>query len=100
MPRVVLATFSIHIRAHFLATGEFITVQPRSIADRCALKALPVDMPAWQFPVTIVTLKHRTLSPVAERFIACAREVLKSTCEPSAEKLRRPPGGTGRQAAS
>jgi DNA-binding transcriptional LysR family regulator len=78
MPRIALATFSIHIRDHFLATGEFITVEPQSIAERCSLKTLPVDLPAWQFPVTIVTLKNRTLSPVAERFIACAREVGKS----------------------
>jgi DNA-binding transcriptional LysR family regulator len=78
MPRVVLATFSIHIRTHFLATGEFITVEPQSIADQCSLKVLPVGLPVWQFPVTIVTLKNRTLSPVVERFIACAREVAKS----------------------
>jgi hypothetical protein len=39
---------------------------------------LPVDLPARPWPVAIVTLKNRTLSPVVERFIACAREVTKS----------------------
>jgi len=35
-------------------------------------------MPARPWPVTIVTLKNRILSPVVERFIACAHEVAKS----------------------
>jgi hypothetical protein len=39
---------------------------------------LPVDMPVRPWPVTITTLKNRTLSPVAERFIECSREVAKS----------------------
>jgi hypothetical protein len=30
------------------------------------------------WPVNIVTLKNRTLSPVVERFIECARQVAKS----------------------
>jgi hypothetical protein len=29
-------------------------------------------------PVVIATLKNRTLSPVVERFLACARQVAKS----------------------
>jgi hypothetical protein len=28
--------------------------------------------------MAVATLKHRTLSPVAERFIECARELAKS----------------------
>jgi DNA-binding transcriptional LysR family regulator len=42
------------------------------------LKALPLDLPVWHWPVAIVTLKNRTLSPVVERFIECARDVAKS----------------------
>jgi DNA-binding transcriptional LysR family regulator len=43
-----------------------------------SLKVLPVDLPDRPWPVTIVTLKNRTLSPVVERFIECTREVAKS----------------------
>lgn len=82
LPKIALNTLSIHLRANLLATGPFITVFPLSVlrtyGDRFLLKALPVNLPARSWPVTIVTLKHRTLSPVVERFIACAREVAKS----------------------
>ena len=43
-----------------------------------AFKILPVKLPVRPWPVTIVTLKNRTLSPVVELFIACAREIAKS----------------------
>ena len=39
------------------------------------LKVLPVELPIRQWPVVIATLRNRTLSPIVERFIACAREV-------------------------
>ena len=39
------------------------------------LKELHVDLPLRPWLVAILTLKNRTLSPVVERFIACAREV-------------------------
>ena len=82
MPKVGLMTFSLPLVMHFLATGPFITVLPRTVASLHAgselLKILPVDFPAFSWPVAIVTLKNRTLSPVAQRFIDCAREVGKS----------------------
>jgi DNA-binding transcriptional LysR family regulator len=65
-----------------LATGQFITAFPHSVmhlyADRFSLKILPIDLPVRPWPVAVVTLKNRTLSPVVERFIDCAREVAKS----------------------
>jgi DNA-binding transcriptional LysR family regulator len=82
LPRIALNTLSIHLRANLLATGPYITVFPLSVlhtyGSRFSLKALPVDFPSPLWPVTIVTLKHRTLSPVVQRFIDCAREVAKS----------------------
>jgi hypothetical protein len=40
-------------------------------------KALPVKTPENPYPTGIITLKNRTLSPLAELFINCAREVAK-----------------------
>jgi DNA-binding transcriptional LysR family regulator len=74
MPRASLVTLSMSVILHFLADGQFITSMPRSVARFSSLKVLPVDLPARPWPVYIATLKHRTLSPVVERFIACARE--------------------------
>lgn len=82
LPKIGLGTLSIHLRTNLLASEHFITVLPRSVLslyqERFALKNLPVRLPARPWPVTIVTLKNRTLNPVAERFITCAREVAKS----------------------
>jgi hypothetical protein len=41
------------------------------------LKELRVNLPTRPWLVAILRLKNRTLSPVAERFIECAREVAK-----------------------
>jgi DNA-binding transcriptional LysR family regulator len=82
MPHIGMRTISVHLRANMAATGQFIATFPRSVlvlyADRFALKILPVDLPDRAWPIKIATLKDRTLSPVAERFIACARAVAKS----------------------
>jgi len=78
MPRVSLMTFSLPLVIHFLGQGPFITAFPNTVASfhvgRHLLKVLPVELPAEPWPVAITTLKNRTLSPVVERFIACARE--------------------------
>jgi DNA-binding transcriptional LysR family regulator len=81
-PQSSINTLSIHLRASLLAMGPFIAVFPRSVVrqygERFSFKVLPVELPVRPWPVTIVTLKNRTLSPVVEIFVACAREVAKS----------------------
>jgi DNA-binding transcriptional LysR family regulator len=74
MPKASMSTLSMSVITHFLTVGEFITSMPRSVANFRSLKVLPVDLPARPWPVYIATLKNRTMSPVVERFIACARE--------------------------
>jgi DNA-binding transcriptional LysR family regulator len=82
LPPLSLKTPSIHLRANLVANSPCITAFPRSVlrlyGDRFSLKVLPIDLPVRPWPVTIVTLENRTLSPVVERFITCAREVAKS----------------------
>jgi DNA-binding transcriptional LysR family regulator len=79
MPKGSFVTVSVHLRNHMLTGGRFITAIPKSVADWCGLKVLPVDLPVRPWPVVMVTLKNRTLSPIVERFLECAREVAKST---------------------
>jgi DNA-binding transcriptional LysR family regulator len=72
----------VNVRLHLLATGRFLTVFPQSlvhsVADRWSIKVLPVELGVKAPPVGIVTMKHRTLSPVVQLFIDAAREVAKS----------------------
>jgi DNA-binding transcriptional LysR family regulator len=92
MPRVSLMTYSLPLIFHFLGSGPFITVAWRSIlslhAERQLMKALPVDFPIIPWPVIIVTVKNRTLSPLVERFIECAVEVTRSLSGPEPRPRR------------
>jgi DNA-binding transcriptional LysR family regulator len=82
MPTICLTTFSVELRSDLLASGRFITAFPRSVlranADRFSLKELPIDLPVRPWPVEIITLKNRTLSPVAQRFIEHIRAFTRS----------------------
>jgi len=68
-------------RINLLASGRFLTILARSVlrfsTGRPKFKVLPVELPSSPVLVGIVTLKNRTLSPVARLFIEHAREVAK-----------------------
>jgi DNA-binding transcriptional LysR family regulator len=81
MPKTRLVTLSWPLISHFVFNGRHIMAYPRSVAVRHTLKVLPVNLPIRPWPLSILTLKNRTLSPVAERFIECAREVAKSMAD-------------------
>jgi len=80
-PRATVVTFPHAVRNSLLATGRFLTVIPRSVlrypAKHPGLKMLPVELPITGGPIGILTLQNRTLSPVAQLFIDCAREVAR-----------------------
>jgi DNA-binding transcriptional LysR family regulator len=80
-PKIRLVTFSVQLRVHLLASGEYITFFPRSmmrlLGDRMALKVLPVKLPIREWPVVMVTLKNRTQNPVVQLFIRYLREGAK-----------------------
>ena len=78
MPKASMETLSMPVITQFLRSGQFIAAMPKSVVHFNLLKVLPVDFPARPWPVNIVTLRNRTLSPVVFRFIECAREVVKS----------------------
>jgi DNA-binding transcriptional LysR family regulator len=91
-PRLSVASNSMILRSRLLATGRYLSVLPRSIlhysGELPEVKILPVVFPGA--PITeIVTLKGRTLSPAAELFIRCARDVVKSfVAAPDARGLK------------
>ena len=80
-PNISLVTYSIHLRTSLVATGGYLAVFPASVlrlnAERFALKVLPVELPTRPWPVAMVTLKNRTQSPAAQRFIDHVRVFTK-----------------------
>jgi DNA-binding transcriptional LysR family regulator len=78
IPTPRLVGFSMYIVNRFVGNGPFLAVYPRTVALYLGLKVLPVELPERPLRIAIATLKNRTLSPVVERFIACAYEATKS----------------------
>jgi DNA-binding transcriptional LysR family regulator len=79
-PRSQVVTFSIPLCHHLLATGRFLTMHPVVMArlgKYLPLKRVSVDFSGIPRPIGVMTLKHRTLSPLAQLFIDCAREMAK-----------------------
>jgi DNA-binding transcriptional LysR family regulator len=77
-PAMRVMTFSVQLRAHLLTTGDFLTTMPKSMLKlnpECrGLQELPITLPSPSFPVVLVTLKGRTLTPPAELFLHGLRE--------------------------
>jgi DNA-binding transcriptional LysR family regulator len=81
VPHAPLTTLSIHLYCQLAASGRFVTVLPSSVlhfrGKALGLKALPIKLPVQPRPVAFVKLKNRALSPVAQRFVECAREITR-----------------------
>jgi DNA-binding transcriptional LysR family regulator len=95
-PKASLVTFSVPLRTSMLANGPYVTAFANSVVkfnpNRHSLKILPVDFSTRSRPVIVLTLKGRTVSPVVERFIECAREVAKLiVADPHRSKLHATP---------
>jgi DNA-binding transcriptional LysR family regulator len=80
-PRTTVFTISPEARISLVATGRFLSIVPTSILrfprPRPEIKVLPVKLSIARVPFGIVTLRNRTLSPVAQLFIDTAREIAK-----------------------
>jgi DNA-binding transcriptional LysR family regulator len=80
-PRMTVSSTSLQLYTALLATGRFLAVRSgsnlRLSGKRLSAKALRVDLPIRPVHVGIVTLKGRTISPVARLFIECARKIAK-----------------------
>jgi len=79
LPRNRVVSGSLNLRYGLLATRGAVTVVPDSLLrfapNRGALKLLPLELPLWDQHTSIITLKGRTLSPVAELFIAATKSL-------------------------
>jgi DNA-binding transcriptional LysR family regulator len=78
-PRIAVTATTAHLLFQLLESGRFVGHFGERLLhfymNRFALKKLPVELPAEPFSVAVVTLKNRTISPVAQLFIDCARDV-------------------------
>lgn len=71
----------LNLRISLAATGPFLAVVSAGTVSMPnkypSIRKLPVDLPATRQRVNVITLKKRTLSPLAQLFIETARELAK-----------------------
>jgi DNA-binding transcriptional LysR family regulator len=78
-PRATVYADAINMRTRLAATGRFLAVIPASILKFSprheSLKILPVELSGAHLRIGIITVKNRTLGPVAQLFVEHAREI-------------------------
>jgi DNA-binding transcriptional LysR family regulator len=81
-PRSIVRAFSVHFCISMLATDRFLAAIAGSVlrfnAPRFGLKVLPINLPAQPWPVAMVTLKNRMVSPAVQEFMKDVRMVAKA----------------------
>ena len=81
LPSATVVTFTGIARIALVARGRLLTIASgcvvRSVGRDLPIKPLPINLSGTSKPLVILTLRNRTLTPVAQLFIDCAREVAK-----------------------
>lgn len=93
-PARTVTVASAQCTSNLVATGQYLGVlgnlflrfNPPSVQ----LKALPVMLPVESPPINIVTLKNRTLSPVAQMFVAFVRQIANDPTKANHQASKRP----------
>jgi DNA-binding transcriptional LysR family regulator len=81
-PSATVLTVSLHLYMRLIETGRWLGLVPASVmrfgGRGMQIEVLPVEISSPPAPVGFITVRGRTLTPLAERFIACARKVVGS----------------------
>lgn len=79
-PHSQVMSFSVPLCHNLLASSGFLTIFPITmtrLAGHLNLRPLDIRFPEISRAIVIMTLRSRTLSPLAELFISCARDMAK-----------------------
>jgi len=81
VPASTVVASAVPMRNAMVASGRFLTIVPSSVlgfsGNGPTCKALPIALPISRRPIGAITLKNRTLNPLAQLFIDCARDFAK-----------------------
>jgi DNA-binding transcriptional LysR family regulator len=77
---------SVHLFSTLVAGGPFLGIFPASLLrlnpNLPPLRQVAVRLPIAPWPVGAMTLRNRTLSPVTQLFVDCARELVQPLTRP------------------
>jgi DNA-binding transcriptional LysR family regulator len=78
-----VACSNMQMHKALMATGRYIAILPTSLlrfgTEQRAIKRLPLVLSKEPAPVGIITLKNRTIHPLARLFIEVACDLIKQT---------------------
>jgi DNA-binding transcriptional LysR family regulator len=81
VPSAKVLTVSLHLHLRLTEPGRWLGLLPASVmrfgGKRMHIKVLPIEVLSPPAPVGFMTVKDRTLTPLAERFIECTRKVAR-----------------------
>ena len=81
LPRATIHAETSSMKLKLAETGRFLAIVPASALrfhnNPGSIKRLPLELSTTHRHTGIITLKNRTLNPLAQRFIECARETAK-----------------------
>ena len=81
-PAATVLTVSLHLYMRLIETGRWLGLVPASVmrfgGKQMRIKILPIKISSPPAPVGFITVKDRTLTPLAQRFIDCARKIAAS----------------------
>jgi DNA-binding transcriptional LysR family regulator len=93
-PSATVLTVSLHLYMRLIETGRWLGLVPASVmrfgGKGMRLKVLPVKTLSPPAPVGLITVRDRTLTPLAERFIECTRKVVNSSTGRTSTRLTAP----------
>jgi DNA-binding transcriptional LysR family regulator len=91
-PPATVLTVSLHLYMRLIETGRWLGLVPASVmrfgGKQMRIRVLPIKILSPPAPVGFITVKDRTLTPLAERFIECIRKVANS--DPGRASTRHP----------
>ena len=86
VPRRTVTSVSMQLQMGLVTTQKYLTMFPTSLVrfggQRFSIKALPIELPVEPRLIGIITLKNRTISPVAQLFVQAVREAAKPMAKP------------------
>jgi DNA-binding transcriptional LysR family regulator len=78
-PRAAVVSYDLEMTINLLGTGRYLAIHNESVlafpSKHPIIRKLPVELPDVAGPIGILTLRDRALSPAAQLFIECAREI-------------------------
>ena len=90
LPRIMVVASSMQLLRRLVMDNAFLALFPSSVVRSAqGVTILPVSIKSTWQPIGVMTVRHRTLSPLAKLFIDCAHAVARENALTPEASLRK-----------